>query len=46
MTWATYVDRMRESSSAFHFFTDRPTEKGPLGRPSHRLVDNIRTDLK
>jgi hypothetical protein len=37
---------MEEGRSAFKIITGTPTGKRPLGRPSHRLEDNIRMDLK
>ena len=37
---------MEEGRSAFKILTGKPTGKRPLGRPRHRLEDNIRMDLK
>jgi hypothetical protein len=46
LRWAGRVVRMEEGRSAFKILTDKPTGKGPLGRPRRRWTDNIRMDLK
>ena len=38
--------KMKEGRSAFKILIDKPTRKRPLGRPTHRLEDNIRMHLK
>ena len=40
------VARMEAGRSAFKILAGKPTEKRHLGRPRHRLEDNIRMDLK
>jgi hypothetical protein len=40
------VTRMEEGRCAFKILTGKLTARKPLGRPSRRLEDNIRTDLK
>ena len=37
---------MEEGRSAFIILTGKPTGKTLLGRPRHRMEDNIRMDLK
>jgi hypothetical protein len=46
LRWAGHVVRIQKDRSAFKILTGKPTEKRPLGRPRHRLEDNIRMDLK
>ena len=44
LIWAGNVARMDEG--VFKIVTDKPTGKGPLGRPMCKWEDNIRMDLK
>ena len=37
---------MKEGRSSFKILTDKPTGRGPLGRPRRRWQDNIRMDLE
>ena len=46
LRWAGHVARMEEGRSTFKILTNKPTGKGPLGRPRHRWEDNIRMDLE
>ena len=43
---AGHVARMEEGRSAFKLLTGKPTENQTLGRPRHRLEDNIRMALE
>jgi hypothetical protein len=45
MRWACRVARMGEKRNAYRLLVEMPEGKRPLGRPSHRRVDNIRMDL-
>jgi hypothetical protein len=36
---------MGEKRNAYRLLVEKPEGKTPLGRPRHRLVDNIRMDL-
>jgi hypothetical protein len=45
MRWAGHVARMGEKRNAYRLLVGNPEGKRPLGRPRHRLVDNIRMDL-
>ena len=46
LRWARHVARMQESRSAFKMLSGKPTGKRLLGKLRHRLVKNIRMDLK
>ena len=46
MRWAGHVARMGEESGVYRVLVGKPEGKRPLGRPRHRWVDNIRTDLQ
>ena len=46
MRWAGHVAHMGEERGACRVLVGKPEGKRPLGRPRHRWVDNIRTDLK
>jgi hypothetical protein len=37
---------MRTERNAHRILVGKPEEKGPLGRPRRRWVDNIKTDLR
>jgi hypothetical protein len=41
MRWAGHVARMEEKMNAYRLFVGKPEGKRPLGRPRHRLLDNI-----
>jgi hypothetical protein len=43
MRWARHVARMEEKKRNL---VGKPEGKEPLGRPRHRLVDNIKIDLR
>ena len=46
MRWAGYVARMGEERGVYRVLVGKPEGKRPMGRPSCRWVDNIRTDLQ
>ena len=46
LRWAGHVARMELGRSAFKTLAGKSTENGPLWRPSCRLEDNIKMDLK
>ena len=46
LRWTLHLARVEEVSSSFKILTGKPIGKRPLGRPSRRLEDNIRMDLK
>jgi len=46
MGCAGHVARMVEERGVYTFLVGKPEGKRPLGRPRHRWVDNIRTDLQ
>jgi hypothetical protein len=45
MRWKGYVARTEEKRNTYRLLEGRPERKGPLGRPRHRYVDNIKMDL-
>jgi hypothetical protein len=45
MRWAKHVAGMREKSNLYRLLAGKPEGKRPLGRPSHKWVDNIKMDL-
>ena len=46
MRWGVHVALMGERRSAHKILVGKPEAKRPLGRPRHRLEDNIRIDLQ
>jgi len=46
MRWAGHVARMGEERGVYRVLMAKPEGRRPLGRPRHRLVDNIRMDLQ
>jgi len=46
MRWAGHVARIGEESGLYRVLVGKPEGRRPLGRPRHRWVDNIRTDLQ
>ena len=46
MRWAGHVARIGEESGVYRVLVGKPERKRPPGRPRHRWVDNIRTDLQ
>ena len=46
LRWVGHVVRMEEGRRALKILIGTPTGNIPLGRPRHRLEDNIRMDLK
>jgi hypothetical protein len=46
MRWAGQVARIGEKRNAYRILVGKPERKRPLGRPSHRWVDNIKMDLR
>jgi hypothetical protein len=46
MSWAGHVARMVEKRNAYRILVAKPEGKRSLGRPRHRLVDNIKMDLR
>jgi len=45
MRWVWHVARMREERGQYRVLVGKPEGRRPLGRPSRRWMDNIRTDL-
>jgi hypothetical protein len=45
MRWAGHVAGMGEKRKVYRLLVGKPEERRLLGRPRHRLVDNIRMDL-
>jgi hypothetical protein len=43
MIWINYISRMRVMGNAYKILIGKPDTKRPLGRPSHRYDDNIKT---
>jgi hypothetical protein len=46
MRWAGHVARMGEERGVYSVLMGKHEGNRPLGRPRHRWVDNIRTDLQ
>jgi hypothetical protein len=46
MRWAGHVARMGEDRGVHRVLVGKPEGKRPLGRPRHRLKDNIKMDLQ
>jgi len=46
MRWAGHVARMGEGRGVHRVLVGKPEGKRPLGRPRHRLEDNIEMDLR
>ena len=46
MRWAGHVARMREGRGVNRVLIGKPEGNRPLGRPRHRLEDNIKMDLQ
>ena len=44
--WAGHVACMGEERGVYRVLVGKPEGKRPLGRPTHRWVDNIRIDLQ
>jgi hypothetical protein len=44
--WAEHVARTGEAACIYRIFVGKPKGKRPVGRPSCRWVDNIKTDLR
>jgi hypothetical protein len=45
MRWAEHVARMGEKRSVYSLLVGKPEGKRPLGRPTHRWMDNIKMEL-
>jgi hypothetical protein len=45
MRWEEHVARMGQKRNAYRLLVGKSEGKRPLGRPKHRLVDNIWMDL-
>jgi hypothetical protein len=45
MRWVRHVARMGEKRNVYRLLVGKPEGKRPLGRPRHRWIDNIKTDL-
>jgi len=45
MRWAGHVARMGERKGVYKILVGKPEGKQQLGRPWHRLEDNIKMDL-
>ena len=46
MRWAGHVARMGEDRGVHRVLVGKPEGKTPLGRPRHRLEDNIKMNLQ
>jgi hypothetical protein len=46
MRWVGHVARMGEVRGTYNILVGRPEGTRPLGRPRHRWVDKIKTDLR
>jgi transcription termination factor 2 len=46
LRWAGHVARMGEGRGVYRVWVGKPEGKIPLGRPRHRLEDNVRMDLQ
>ena len=46
MKWAGHVARMGEERGVYRVLVEKPEGRRPLGRPRHRWVNNITTDLQ
>jgi hypothetical protein len=46
MRWAGNVAHMGKNSNAYSILVVNSEGKTPAGRPRHRLVDNIKMDLR
>ena len=46
MRWTRHVARMGEEREVYRVLVGKLEGKRPLGRPTRRWVDNIRTDLQ
>jgi hypothetical protein len=46
MRWAGNVARMGDKKNAYRILVGKPEGKGPVGRPIHRWMDNIKMDLR
>jgi len=45
MRWAGYVARVSEERGVYRVLVGKPEGRRPQGRPRHKWVDNIRTDV-
>jgi hypothetical protein len=45
MRWAGHVERNVEKKNEYGILVGKPEQKRPLGRSSHRRVNNIKMDL-
>jgi hypothetical protein len=46
MRWTAHVARMRERRGSYRLPVGEPEGKRPLGKPTRRWDDNIKTDLQ
>jgi len=46
MRWAFHVAWMEERKGAYRVLVRKPDGKKPLGRPRHRVEDNIKVELQ
>jgi hypothetical protein len=46
MRWAGHVAQMEEKKNAYRILVGKPQRNRPLGRPSHRWVENIKMNLR
>jgi hypothetical protein len=46
MRWVVHEACMGQMRNAYKILVGKPEEKRPLGRPWHRLEDNIKMDLR
>jgi hypothetical protein len=45
MRWTGHVARMGEKRNAYRILVGKPEVRRPLGRPTHRWVDNVEMDF-
>jgi hypothetical protein len=46
MRWAGHVAHMEEKRNSYRLFLRKREARRPLGRPKHKLEDNIKVDLE
>jgi hypothetical protein len=45
MRWAGLVARMGQKRNEYRLLVGKPEGTRPLGRPRHKWIDNMKTDL-
>jgi hypothetical protein len=46
MGWTRYIARMGEKTNECRILMGKPERRRPLGRPRHRLEDNIKMNFR